>query len=156
MSTVDPRDPRFRSARRVVLGLYLAFAVLFSCLVIFSVFKSVLAMSPSRPAATGQLSEVECTTGARRLFYELDHRRQQAAQGKDVAHADQGFLEFRIEWLTRMRALEAQCGLEARPSLRATFGALERVLDLYTTSSVQFAGGVGPAVDELKSRLGEP
>ncbi len=156
MSQIDPRDPRFKVARRVTLGLYLTFACGFSSLIIYSVFKSVIEMSPGQPPPAGTpLAESECITGARELFGELDRRRQLAATGSDVAHADQSFLEFRVQWLERKRALEARCGLDSRESLRETFATLQKVLDLYTTSSVQFAGGVGPAVDELKSQLGE-
>jgi hypothetical protein len=155
MSQIDPKDPRFKVARRVTLGLYLTFACGFSCLIIYSVFKSVIEMSPQQRAASATLTESECIGGARELFGELDRRRQLAATGPDVAHADQSFLEFRVKWLERKRALEASCSLDTRPSLKDTFVTLEKVLNLYTTNSVQFAGGVGPSVDELKSQLGE-
>lgn len=155
MSTPDPKDPRFKVARRVTLGVYLTFSVAFSCLIIFSVFKSVLEMSPERPAPAQTSSEAECITEARQLFGELDQRRQLLATGSEVSHADQRFLDFRVQWLQRKRALEARCALELRPSLKETFATLEKVLDLYTTESVQFSGGVGPAVDELKAQLGE-
>ena len=155
MSTPDPKDPRFKVARRVTLGVYLTFSVAFSCLIIFSVFKSVLEMSPERPAPAQTSSEAECITEARQLFGELDQRRQLLATGNEVSHADQRFLDFRVQWLQRKRALEARCGVELRPSHKETFATLEKVLDHYTTESVQFAGGVGPAVDELKAQLGE-
>lgn len=155
MSTPDPRDPRFKVARRVTLGLYLAFSIAFSCLIIFSVFKSVLEMSPERPVSGQISSESECIADARGLFGELDQHRQLLASGPEVAHADQRFLEFRVQWLGRKRALEARCALDARPALKETFVTLEKVLDLYTTESVQFAGGAGPTVDVLKAQLGE-
>ena len=155
MSQIDPRDPRFKVARRVTLGLYLTFACGFSALIIYSVFKSVIEMSPGQPVVSATISESECIAGARQLFGELDQRRQLAATGDDVAHADQRFLEFRLNWLERKRSLEARCSLESRPSLKETFATLEKALDLYTTESVQFAGGVGPTVDELKAQLGE-
>lgn len=155
MSTPDPKDPRFKVARRVTLGIYLAFSISFSCLIIYSVFKSVWEMSPDQPPAAQTISEAECITEARQLFGELDQRRQLLATGAEVSHVDQSFLEFRVKWLQRKRALEARCALDLRPSLKETFATLEKVLDLYTTESVQFAGGVGPSVDELKSQLGE-
>lgn len=155
MSPIDPKDPRFKVARRVTLGLYLAFSIGFSCLIIYSVFKSVLEMSPKQPVVGETLTESECVAGARRLFGELDQRRQLLATGGAVASADQRFLAFRVQWLERKRALEARCALDSRPSINEAFATLEKVLNLYTTESVQFAGGVGPTVDALKAQLGE-
>ncbi len=154
MTQRDPKDPRFKVARRVTLGIYLAFSVTFCCLVIYSVVTSVLAMSPSSPPQGELLAEAQCLADLRSLYLELDERRKKASEGSDVAHADQRFLSFRLDWLNRLRALEAGCGLDSRRELKDTFSRLEHVLDLYTTTSVQFAGQVGPAVDELKGRLG--
>ncbi|MFO0596009.1 MAG: hypothetical protein U0228_11910 [Myxococcaceae bacterium] len=154
----DPKDPRFRPFRAASWALYLVVAVGFSSLVIFSVFKSVLSMTPGRPAFAGEvLTEAQCLANAKLLFTELEGRRKGLAEFPDITHADQAFLTFRVDWMTRKKALEAQCALEQRSQLRATFASLERVMDLYTTASVQFSGGVGPATDELKRQLdGKP
>lgn len=149
----DPKDPRFRTFRGAAWVVYLVFAVGFSSLIIYSVFKSVLEMSPGRPATSQVSGEAECLIQARALFTELEQQRRDSTQAPEVTKADARFLKFRIDWLGRKRALEARCGLESRPQLKATFASLERVLDLYTTASVQFAGGVGPTVDELKRQL---
>ncbi len=149
----DPKDPQFRSFRGGAWVLYLTFAVGFSTLIIVSVFKSVLAMSPEQPTTTQVSSEAECLRDGRSLFLELEQYRKDYTNGSDVAHADQRFLKFRVSWLQQKRAFEARCAVESRPAVKAAFSSLERVLDLYTTSSVQFSGGVGPAVDELKQQL---
>lgn len=152
-ATPDPKDSRFRTFRGGAWALYLSFAVGFSALIIVSVFKSVLAMSPDQPTTSQVSSEAECLRDGRALFVELEQYRKDYTSSPDVAHADQRFLKFRVSWLERKRALEARCAVESRPAVKAAFASLERVLDLYTTSSVQFSGGVGPAVDELKQQL---
>ncbi|MGV3619781.1 MAG: hypothetical protein ACO1OB_03130 [Archangium sp.] len=149
----DPKDPRFRSFRGAAWAVYLTFAVGFSSVIIYSVFKSVLAMSPERPNTAEVISEGECLREARVLFSELEQYRKDATISPDVAHADERFLKFRIPWLTRKRGLEAKCALDSRANLKAAFGSLEHVLDLYTTNTVQFASGVGPTIDALKLQL---
>lgn len=146
---------RLRPFRGLAWALYLTFAVSFSSLIIFSVFKSVLAMTPDAPALAGSaLTEDECFTKARGLFVELEARRKGLGEAKEIAHADQDFLQFRVDWLTRKRAIEVRCGLEGRPQLATAMDKLDRVMDLYTTASVQFSGGVGPAADEARQLLG--
>ena len=49
--SADPKDPQFRPYRAVSLGVYLVFTIGFSCLIIFSVYRSVLQMTPDRPPA---------------------------------------------------------------------------------------------------------
>ncbi|MFZ5442841.1 MAG: hypothetical protein ACOZQL_22740 [Myxococcota bacterium] len=154
MSAPDPKDPRFRRFRGAAWVAYLVFAVGFSSLIIYSVFRSVLQMTPDTPPASGvSKSETECLEGARALFVELEQQRKNLAEAPVVRGADQTFLHFRVDWLQRKRNLEAQCGLEAREKARLAFASLDRAMDLYTTASVQFTGGVGPTVDELKQRL---
>lgn len=150
----DPKDPRFRTFRGVSWVVYLVFSVGFSSLIIYSVFSSVLSMTPETPPALGaSMTEGECMSQARALFAELEQQRKALAEAPVVTGADQAFLKFRIDWLTRKRAIEAKCGLDAREKARAAFSSLDRVMDLYTTASVQFTGGVGPKVDELKKQL---
>lgn len=149
----DPKDPRFRSFRGGAWALYLFFAVGFSSLIIYSVFVSVLKMTPGRPSTSEIVSEGECLRDARVLFTELEQFRKDTTSSPDIAHADQRFLTFRQPWIQRKRALEAKCGLDSRANLKAMFASLERALDLYTTATIQFAGGVGPTIDELKKQL---
>ena len=151
----DPKDPRFRAFRAVSLGVYLVVTIGFSSLIIFSVYSSVLRMTPDRPPASDVQPEADCLKGARALFSELEEQRKLQGLEADVRHSDQRFLQFRVEWLKRKRALESHCALESRENVRDAFSSLDRVLDLYTTASVQFSGAVGPTVDKFKS-LTEP
>jgi hypothetical protein len=154
MSGGDPRASRWRSYRTLAWAFYLVVAVGFSSLIIYSVFRSVLAMTPTVPAVgDAPFSESECQARARSLFGELESHRKALAEAEVVEHADQAFLHFRVEWLGRKAAVEARCELSARQNLRAVFSALDRVMDLYTTASVQFAGATGPDVDQLKRLL---
>ena len=150
----DPKDPRYRPFRAVALGVYLVFTLVFCCLIIFSVYRSVLRMTPERPNVGGELqSEADWLRGAGGLFTELEAQRKVQGDQADVAHSDQRFLEFRVEWLTRKRALEARCALDNREKVKAAFDSLDRVLDLYTTASVQFSGAGGPTVDSFKKAV---
>ncbi|MEW6430964.1 MAG: hypothetical protein AB1730_05590 [Myxococcota bacterium] len=157
MSVPEPKDPRFRPFRTAAWGLYLVVAVGFSSLVVYSVFRSVVAMTPKRPAASGQALPVpECVAQARALLDRLDAQRRDFSQPA-ATRADQRFLGFRDGWLKDKRALEARCGLEdpGREKLTEAFDELERLLDLYTTSSVQYAGAVAPTLESLRERLDE-
>ena len=149
----DPRDPKFKTFRAVSLGIYLVVTIFFSCLIIFSVYRSVLRMTPDRPPAGEVQSEDDCLRDARGLFVELEAERKAQGDQADVKHSDQRFLKFRVEWLTRKVALESRCGLESRERTREAFETLDRMLDLYTTASVQFSSGVGPTVDKFKQQL---
>jgi len=149
----DPRDPRFRPYRALTLGVYLVITVGFSCLIIFSVYRSVLQMTPDRPPAAELRSEEECLRDARQLFVELEQERKAQGDQAVVVRSDQRFLHFRVEWLTRKRAVESHCALDSRERCKAAFGSLDRMLDLYTTASVQFSGAVGPTVDAFKKQL---
>lgn len=156
MSTqpADPKDPKYRPFRAVTLGVYLVLTIVFCGLIIFSVYRSVLRMTPERPNVGGEVkTEAECLRGASGLFTELEAQRKVQGDQADVAHSDQRFLEFRVEWLTRKRALEARCALDHRDNVKAAFDSLDRVLDLYTTASVQFSGAVGPTVDAFKKTV---
>jgi hypothetical protein len=155
MSTVDPKDPRFRPFRIAAWALYLLVVVGFSSLVVFSVFKSVVAMTPDRPAPAAHARPIsECAAGARTLIERLEAQRRAFSEAEPTK-ADQRFLEFRVAWLKDMRALEAQCALRepGRQKLAAAFSELERLVDLYTTTSVQFAGAVAPTLEALQRHL---
>lgn len=153
MTEPDPKDPRFRPYRTLTLGVYLVFTVGFSCLIIFSVYRSVLQMTPDRPPAAELRTEEECLRDARQLFVELENERKAQGEQPVVVKSDQRFLQFRVQWLTRKRALESHCALESRERSKAAFRSLDRMLDLYTTASVQFSGAVGPTVDAFKKQL---
>ncbi len=150
----DLKDPRYRPFRGALLGVYLVFTIGFSLLIIVSVYRSVLRMTPDRPPAGEVRSEAECLSDARRLFGDLEGQRKLQGLEPDVRHSDQRFLQFRVEWLKNKRAIESHCALENRENVRDAFSALDRVLDLYTTASVQFSGAVGPTVDKFKSLTG--
>jgi hypothetical protein len=150
-----PIDPRLRPFRAAAWAVYLLVAVGFSGLIVFSVFRSVLAMTPERPSASGPLLPVgDCVLELRALVDRLDAQRQDFSR-PPATDADQRFLAFRGAWLGDKRALEARCGPGApgREPLGRAFDDLERLLELSATSSVQFAGGVGPTFDALRERL---
>jgi hypothetical protein len=154
-TAADPRDPRFRPFRGAAWGVYLVVTCTFSLLIIVSVFKSVFAMSPGRPAGGPDvLTVAQCVGGARALFEQLEQERATHSDGPATT-ADGRFMDFRVDWLTRERKLESQCALEApeRAQLKRALGTLEHVLDLYTTSSVQFATVVAPSVEQLRAEL---
>lgn len=157
MTAPDPRDPRFRPFRTAAWAVYLTVAVGFSALIVYSVFKSVVSMTPDRPAAAGEaLPVADCVRSLRGLADELDAQRH-AFSRADARQADQRFLEFRVGWLTRKRALEVQCATAApgRAKLAGAFDELERLMDLTTTSSVQFSGAIAPTLESFRERLGE-
>jgi hypothetical protein len=150
----DPRDPRFRPFRGAAFGVYLLFTVTFCVFIIVSVYRSVLGMTPDEQPAAEVLPEEQCFTQLRGLFTELEGARKELGEQPVVVKADARFLQFRVEWLRKKRVLEAQCGLQSREKARAAFASLDRLVDLYTTASVQYAGAVGPTVDEFKTLAG--
>lgn len=152
----DPKDPRFRAYRAAALGVYLVIACVFSVLIIYSVFKSVLGMTPDRVEFVGTaMGEDECLRQARSFFEQLEQQRKEITT-LDTVRGDDRFLQFRIDWLTRKRRIEAQCAVDSREKLKTVYGSLEHLMDLYTTDSVQFSSAIGPAVETLKSQLALP
>jgi hypothetical protein len=152
----DPREPRYRPFRVAAYLLYIAVVTVVSSLVIYSVLRSVIAMSPKPPRSSpATLSVSECVSGASRLWEELDNRRKGFTEHHPARRVDELWMAFRGPWVQRLRELEGMCGTGtgARPQLRAIFAALENVQDLYTTHAVQYAGEVGSAVDRLVSAL---
>ena len=149
----DPRDPKYRPYRAISLGIYLTVTIVFSILIIFSVYRSVLRMTPELPPPGDIQSEAACLRDVKQLFVELEAQRKVQGDQPDVAHSDQRFLQYRVEWLTRKRALESRCALDNRQAVKKAFDSLDRVLDLYTTASTQFSGSVGPAVDDFKKQV---
>jgi hypothetical protein len=155
MAPDDPKDPRFARYRLAALALYLVLTIGFSGLIIISVFRSVAAMSPKAPAAAQSLSERACATQARAMYDELDTKRRTISTEPNVATSDLRWSEFRLDWLTRVRQLEAQCDLQdpSREKLKHVFKQLDHVLDLFTVQAVQFAGEIGPSLDAIRSSL---
>jgi len=153
MAGENPKDPRYRPYRAAMWAIYLVVAVGFSLLVTVSVWMSVREMTPSFPETVAQpLDAAACVVEARKLFDELEARRQGLALEEKPSESDLRWTRFRVEWLNRERGLEARCSPHqpGREKLEVMFARLNRVLDLYTTSAVQFAGALGPYVEELR------
>lgn len=153
MTAPAPADPRFRPFRGLAWALYLVVAVGYSCLVIFSVTKSVLAMSPGRPEGGATLPVEACAGRLAELFSEVERERQ-ALERVDSATADARWLTFRNEWMVRARQLESICAVEepSRAGLKATFAALHAVMDHATVSATQLSGQLGPALDAFRAQ----
>lgn len=153
---IHPKDPRFRPFRIVAYALYLTVVCVFSALIIVSVVKSVIAMTPARPPeAELPLSERECLQGLEKLWQRLEAERQAFSRERDAKLIDDAWSSFRVTWLTDLRALEAKCAVRShsRTALAEVFRRIEHVQDLYTTQSVQFAGEIGPAMERLRKAL---
>ena len=158
MSQPPPPDDtkKYQAFRRATLGVYLVFSVTFSGLVIWSVFSSVLAMTPTRPPPSPEvLSLHQCAAGAEAMFKELEDQRRSYTSDGPAAEADRRFLTFRTDWMLRERRLESECGIDQpeRAKLKAAFGSLIHLLDQYTTGSVVFSGSLGSIVDDLQAEL---
>ena len=154
----DARDPRFRPYRIAMYALYLAAVGFISILIIISVVRSVIAMSPGRREESLQsLTVRECLDQARSLWTQLDAQREKLTNQPKARDADEAWLRFRVKWLERKRELESKCGLRSkeRERLRDAFGQLERAMDLYTVHATQYAGEIGQVVDGLRESLEE-
>jgi hypothetical protein len=152
----DAKDVRFRPFRLAAFATYMVAVVAFSSLVIVSVVGSVLRMTPShRPAAETTLSTRECAQIAERLWRELDDERRALSTRNPVQGSDHEWTRFRVAWLGRLRDAESRCGADSRsrPGLSSVFRRLDRLMDLYTTHAVQYAGEIGPSVDTLNEQL---
>ena len=149
-------DPRYRPFRIGAYALYLVVVSAVSLLVIKSVVSSVIRMTPGRkPPAEQTLTVAECLQRAEALFHELESERARVSASTPAARSDQAWEQFRVGWIERYRDAESRCALESRsrPSLREVYDRLSRVMDLFTTSSVQYAGEAGPGVDEFRASL---
>lgn len=150
---------RLRPFRGLAWAVYLVVAVVFSLAITINVVRSTLAMTPERPPpSTAKLSPEECVATARALLAELDARRNALSAPPDggaVRRADIDWTMFRIDWLVRENDAESRCVGEGpdRESMRDVFRGLDKVMDLYTTHAVQFAGEVGPTLDTLRADL---
>ncbi|AEI67534.1 hypothetical protein [Corallococcus macrosporus] len=157
MSAPDPRkDPRFRRFRGAAYGIHILLTTLFSLWLIWSVGRSVSAMTPEKlPPAPVTLTFRECLEGARALWTELESGREKLVNVSPAKSVDQEWMRFRTAWLQKLRVRESECALDSRERalLREVFGRLVRVQDLYAIHAVQYAGEVGGAVDALHAAL---
>ncbi|MFP2933379.1 hypothetical protein ACLESO_51175 [Pyxidicoccus sp. 3LG] len=153
MSVPDPRkDPRFRRYRGAAYGVHILLTTIFSLWIIWSVSRSVAAMTPEKPPAASQaLTFRECLDGAQALWAELESGREKLVSVSRAQDVDQEWMRFRTAWLERLRQRESLCALNSRDRepLRVVFRRLESVQDLYTIHAVQYAGEVGGVVDAL-------
>ena len=150
------RDPRFRSFRIAAYALYLVVVVGFCGLIIASVVRSVIAMTPKpKPGGERVLSMQECIDRASALWQELDGQRQLLGQEVPARATDETWSRFRVRWLGELRDVQSLCALDsrARKPLRRAFERLERLQDLYMTHAVQFAGEIGGTLDEFRGAL---
>jgi hypothetical protein len=155
MAASAQHPPLVQWVRRAVFATYLTAAVGYSSMVIFSVFRSVSRHSPGRPLASAAPAEMQyCTDSFRALFDELDAKRH-AVRQIPAATIEQVWMDFRLQWLQRKRALETACAVDAkgRESLAVASGALESVLDASTTHVIQFAGQLAPLEERFRSAL---
>ena len=150
------RDPRFRSFRIAAYALYLVVVVGFCGLIIASVVRSVIAMTPKpKPGGERVLSMQECIDRASALWQELDGQRQLLGQEVPARATDETWSRFRVRWLGELRDVQSLCALDsrARKPLRRAFERLERLQDLYMTHAVQFAGEIGGTLDDFRGAL---
>ncbi len=153
VSAPDPRkDPRFRRFRGGAYGVHILLTTIFSVWILWSVGRSVAAMTPEKPRSASQtLTFRECLDGAQGLWAELESEREKLVRVSPAKDVDRQWMRVRTAWLERLRQRESECALESRgrEPLRAVFRRLESVADLYTIHAVQYAGEVGGAVDAL-------
>lgn len=156
MAHPEIRPEKLRRFRIAAYAVYLAVVGLFCTLLIVSVVRSVIAMTPRRlPGSDKVLTVPECVAAGEKLWAELDGRRQMLGAQVPAHDADIAWARFRVEWLQRHREAESMCAVDSksRASLKAMFSKLDRVMDLYTTHAVQYSGEIGPSVDALRAAI---
>ena len=156
MAAENPRDPRFARYRLATLSAYLVLTIVFSGLIIWSVFSQVFFRpEPPAPAPGPALTIAQCSANARALFDELDSRRRAVSTEPDVSNADARWVDYRSDWLRRNKQLEAQCDLgePSRAKLKAAFKHLGNLASVVTVNVGQFAGEVGPSLDATRASL---
>lgn len=160
MEVLDEKErARLRPFRGLAWGVYLVVAVVFSLAITINVVRSTLAMTPERPPpSTEKLPVAACVAVAKELLAELDARRNALSDPPDggaVRRVDADWTRFRIDWLIRENEAESRCTSDTpeREHLVNVFKDLDKLMDLYTTHAVQFAGEVGPTLDALRLDL---
>lgn len=154
----NPKDPRFRGFRIAMYAVYLTLVGIISVLVINSVVRSVISMTPSRRGDTDTVLTVrECLDLADSMFRDIEDHRRRLTDQPSARKADEAWGQFRVKWLSHKRDTEVKCALESssRKPVRAVYDRLERVMDLYTIHATQYAGEIGFKVDELKESMRE-
>jgi hypothetical protein len=149
-------DARYRPFRAAVWVVYIGITAVIGGLVTIGVTKSVWSMTPKVHSSGGPLlTPSECVHRARSLYAELDSKRQALSSAPEVRKADQEWTQFRMGWLSQLRDAEGACGIDepGREGLKKVYEQLDKLMDLYTTHAVQFAGEVGPTLDALKASL---
>jgi hypothetical protein len=148
MAGPQAKDAQYRPFRAAAWAFYLLIAVAFSVAITINVVRSTLAMTPDRPPASKvSLSPQECLDTARALWNELDARRKSMSEATPVRGVDAHWTSFRIDWLKREHEADSRC------AQKKIFEQLDSLMDLYTTHAVQFAGEIGPTIDELNANL---
>ena len=150
------RDPRYRPFRVAAYALYLLVVVAFCALLISSVVRSVIAMTPTQGGDAAPLISVrECADRADDLWQQLDRQRQALSSESPAAATAKRWSEFRVAWLQRLREAESRCALptHSRKRLKTAFDRLEHLQDLYMTHAVQFAGEIGDTLDSFRLSL---
>jgi len=156
MAPPAPKEPRLRPFRAAAYTVYLTLVVGFCLLVIVSVVRSVQHMTPAHlPPEESLLTVRECVDRADGLYRNLEEARRSLEAGGAARGAAVRWSDFRVQWLEQLRQLEAQCSPQSRARLvlAPVFAELEKLMDLYTTHAVQFAGELGPTVDRLRQSL---
>jgi hypothetical protein len=149
-------DARYRPFRAAAWITYVALTTLFGLTVTLGVTRSVFRMTPERPKPSpNPIAVSECFERERQLWTELDAQRKALTSAQEVRKVDAEWTAFRVGWVTRQREAEAACAPDqpGREELRPVFTKLNKLMDLYTTHAVQFAGEVGPTLDALKESL---
>jgi hypothetical protein len=151
-----PRDSRLRRFRTAAYAVHLMIITVFIGLMALSVIRSVSRMTPPRQRSSkSTLSRQLCADKAEAYWRELDGHRQNLTQQFRAQRSDLQWLAFRLDWLRRLRQSEMECAIDAadRVVIKDLFKRLERLMDLYTTHAVQFAGEIGGTVDDFRGHL---
>jgi hypothetical protein len=149
-------DARYRPFRAAAWIGYVGLVTLFGLTVTVGVTRSVFRMTPSRPTPSPTpLGVSECFERERQLWAELDAQRRALSSAPEVRKVDVEWTAWRQGWVTRQREAEADCAVDqpGREELKTVFAKLTKLMDLYTTHAVQFAGEIGPTLDALKATL---
>ena len=143
------RNARYRPFRALALGVYLVVVVTFSVLVIVSVVRSVLEMTPRQPLnAIERLGPAECAVRAQELYEQLETRRQDLSAVQPAAEASLALDEL-PGGVAERAAPGARPAAPRMPWRRDVFSRLETLENLYTTSAVQYSGEMGPGGGRL-------
>jgi hypothetical protein len=155
--TVSPEETKaFRPYRGLAWVLYLTVAVGFSSLIVVSVFRSVFSMTFDRPPDTGvRLTAEECVERFLGLSARLDEEGLGVMRRGEAGSADHRFLAFRTGWYSEKRDLEVRCAIDApqNEALREVSVTMDRLMDLYATTVIQFSAAVGPTRDRLAKQV---